>query len=150
VNPVCEGSNIQINASGSNYTSLQWQINTGGGWTDITDEVPYLGARSQQLNIMSVPQSFNGYRYRLALITSCAVEYTDEVTLDINSNPVISFAEDPVLACGGEDIILDGNPSGGSGVFTNHRWTGDVGPLSSYVTENPVFKTLVPGDYLLT
>ncbi|MDX9812233.1 MAG: PKD domain-containing protein [Bacteroidales bacterium] len=149
VDPICEGGNIQLNASGTNYTSLQWQVNTGGVWTDVTDEAPYLGARSQQLNIMNVPLSYDGYRYRLAFITSCAVVYTDEVALTINANPVVSFTEDPVFACGGEDNILNGNPSGGSGVFTSHRWTGDVGPLSSYVDANPVFNTLVPGDYYL-
>ncbi len=148
--PVCENSNIMMTGNGTGFTSLQWQVNISGTWTDITDDLTYLGARSQQLNIMGAPLSFNGNQYRLALITSCATVYTDVVTLTVNANPTVNFLEDPVFACGGVDEIIDGNPAGGSGIYTRHRWTGDVGPLNNYTVQAPVFNSLIPGDYNLT
>ena len=147
---ICENVSTTFIANGTGYTSLQWQVNTGSGWTNITDDATYLGAATQQLAIMNAPVSMNGYRFRLALYTTCSTTYTNEAALTVNPNPVVDFsAIDPVAACGGVPLVLNGNPSGGSGVWSQHRWTGDVGPLNSYTVQSPSFTSYITGSYNL-
>ncbi|MBE0668395.1 MAG: PKD domain-containing protein, partial [Bacteroidales bacterium] len=53
------------------------------------------------------------------------------------------------FVCGGVPTQLHGNPAGGSGSYLIHRWYGDIGPLSQFNTEDPVFNTVTPGYYRL-
>ncbi len=68
----------------------------------------------------------------------------------VGVNPVVAnILPDPAEACAGQDLILYGNPSGGTGNYVTNLWTGDTGPLSSTNTENTTFNTNVLGTYNL-
>ncbi|HLP71739.1 MAG TPA: PKD domain-containing protein [Bacteroidales bacterium] len=156
INPVnkaiCDGGGpIVFSASGSGQIdSLRWQVFSGGTWKDVHDDAVYSGSSSQQLTLMTIPLTFNGNLYRMAIKAKCITVYTNTALLTVNSNPVVNFAGvDPVKACGGVPVTLHGNPTGGSGTYTQHLWTGDVGPLSNYYIEGPVFKTLMASSYML-
>ncbi len=148
---ICEDASTSFIANGSGYVTLKWQVSTNGGttWTDISDDATYVGSVTNQLSIANAPVTFNGYRYRLALIGACTTVNTNDVTLTVNANPVVSFAAD-TNACGGVNLVLDGNPTGGTLPYATHRWTGDVGPLSSYTVQKPTFNSLITGTYNLT
>ena len=45
--------------------------------------------------------------------------------------------------------MLDGNPAGGSGVYTNHKWGGDVLHLDGVNAQTAEFNTNVKGEYNL-
>jgi large repetitive protein len=47
--------------SGGNY---QWQVNTGSGFTNITDNANYTGSNTASLQLSSIPSSWYGYTYR--------------------------------------------------------------------------------------
>lgn len=150
---VCaDGGPISFLSYGSGLIdSIRWQVNTGSGWTDIYDNVSYTGAATQQLALWNVPAGFNGYRYRLALKARCTDVYSNEAVLTVNPKPVVDFsAIDPLDVCGGTAVALNGNPTGGSGIYTQHRWTGDLGPLSSFIVQSPTFQTTIGGTYNLT
>lgn len=53
-------------------------------------------------------------------------------------------------ACTAVDLPLNGNPSGGTGTYVSHLWTGDIGDLSATNVENPTFNSAAPGTYNLT
>ncbi|MFZ2339144.1 MAG: PKD domain-containing protein [Bacteroidales bacterium] len=147
---LCDGGNTSFQANGRGYLSMHWQVYTGGVWTDLTEDAVYLGTGSQMLNIVGVTNDMNGNQFRLALTGSCMTVYSDPATLVVNGNPVVDFtAVDPVPACGGVPVTLDGNPSGGSGTYTGHNWTGDIGPLNNYYTQTPEFNAMMAGDYSL-
>jgi PKD repeat protein len=131
--------------------SLRWQVNPGGAgvWTDIYDDANYSGTTTQQLSIVNIPLAFNTNQYRLGLKAFCDTVYTNAATLTVNSNPVVNFASDTILACGGVTIPIDPDPSGGSGSWSQHVWTGDIGALSNYFVEVPNFRSLIPGPYNL-
>ncbi|MCD4653475.1 hypothetical protein K8T06_06030 [bacterium] len=79
---------------------------------------------------------------------------SDSLTIEVYPHPNINILSNGIPAasdwfCISESASLDGNPSGGSGTYTNHEWTGDPGLLSSYSIQNPTFQTSVPGDYTL-
>jgi PKD repeat protein len=147
---ICENANTSFIGNGSGYTGMKWQVSTNGGgsWTDISLSDPqYLGAGTNQLSILNTPVSLNGNKYSLALIGACTTINTNAVTLTVNPNPVVAFAAD-INACGGIPVVIDGNPTGGTGPYT-HLWTGDVGPLNNYVVQSPTFKSLITGTYNL-
>ena len=157
-NPVdaalCDGAGlISFTGSGTGLIdSLRWQVSVDGvTWNDIYDNSVYSGTMSQQLTIIDVPISYNGYRYRLSFKAICSTVYTSAATLTVNANPVVDFSlVDPIAACGGVATVIDGNPTGGSGVYVQHTWTGDVGPLSNYFVQSPTFLTSIAGSYNLT
>ena len=137
-----------VNASGPGIT-YQWQFNDGSGWVNLADNATYSGSKSQQLRVSNTPLSAAG-QIRAAVIAECLTVYSDVVDLIVNENPVVDFSSiDPLLVCGGVDNLLDGNPSGGSGVYDNHLWTGQVGPLDRFDIQTPVFNTRVSGTFSL-
>jgi hypothetical protein len=146
----CANGSVSFLGNGTGYNSLQWQVFAGGVWTNLADDATYIGSGTQQLSIINAPVSLNGNQYRLALISACTTTYTNAVALTVNANPVVDFsAVSPIAACGGVPVVINGNPSGGSGIYAQHRWTGDVGPLNSYTVQSPTFNSLIQGSYNL-
>lgn len=74
VNATCPNTSISYLSEiyGSGY---QWQVNTGSGFTNISDNLIYQGTNNQQLNLVNPPTTMYDYQYR------CVVNGTT------NSNP---------------------------------------------------------------
>jgi PKD repeat protein len=148
----CDGTGpVVFSANGSGVIdSLRWQVFSGGVWSDVHDNTIYSGSSSQQLTLSSVPIALNGNLYRLALKAKCVTVNTGSATLTVNPNPVVNFsAVDPIHACGNVPLVINGNPTGGSGIWSSHLWTGDIGPLNSYFVQSPTFTTQIAGTYAL-
>ena len=156
LNPVnkatCDGTGpIVFSSNGSGaIDSLRWQVFSAGVWSDVHDNAIYSGASSQQLTISNTPVILNGNQYRLALKAKCTIVNTSSATLTVHTNPVVNFSVlDPINACGGVPLVINGNPTGGSGTWSSHLWTGDVGPLNNYFVQSPTFMSPVAGTYAL-
>jgi PKD repeat protein len=156
LNPVnksaCDGTGpLVFTGNGSGIIdSLRWQVFSGGVWSDIIDNAVYSGTASQQLTLVTVPLALNGNQYRLALKAKCTTVYTTGATLTVNPNPVVNFsAVDPIHACGNVPLVINGNPTGGSGIWATHLWTGDIGPLNNYFIQSPTFNSQIAGTYAL-
>ncbi len=149
---VCDGTGpVVFTANGSGLIdSLRWQVFSGGIWSDVHDNAIYGGSASQQLTLFTAPVGLSGNQYRLALKAKCTTVNTTGATLTVNPNPVVNFsAVDPIHACGNVPIVINGNPSGGTGTWSTHLWTGDVGPLTNYFIQSPTFNSQIAGTYLL-
>jgi gliding motility-associated-like protein len=60
----------------------------------------------------------------------------------------IEFANPVVNVCQGTQVVLDPDPSGGSGVYITHQWSGDrTDLLSATNVESPSFNAVAPGVY---
>jgi Concanavalin A-like lectin/glucanases superfamily/Secretion system C-terminal sorting domain/Calx-beta domain len=86
---ICVGTNttFTVAATGGSLT-YQWQVNTGSGFTDISNGGIYSGATSAILTLTSVPIGNNGYTYQ-CLVNACATSNT--ATLTVNSFPNASI-----------------------------------------------------------
>ncbi|HEX2970336.1 MAG TPA: PKD domain-containing protein, partial [Bacteroidales bacterium] len=155
LNPVpkaicAEAGMVYFTANGSgSVDEMRWQVNNAGTWTDIADDAVYSGTNTPQLTFINPPASLNGREYRLMLRAACNEVPTNAATLTVYTNPVVSFATDPLTNCGGAALTMAPVITGGSGTWATHTWTGDVGPLNRYDVQGPVFKTLITGAYSL-
>lgn len=55
------GSKILV--ASSSGTTFQWQVNTGSGFVNITDNANYTGATDDTLRLNNIPSSWYGYQY---------------------------------------------------------------------------------------
>jgi PKD repeat protein len=156
LNPVdkatCDGTGpVMFTANGTGIIdSLRWEVFSGGVWSDVHDNAIYGGSTSQQLTVSNVPIALNGNQYRLALKAKCITINSTGATLTVNPNPVVDFsAVNPIHACGTVPLIINGNPTDGSGIWSTHLWTGDIGPLNNYFVQSPTFTSQIAGTYAL-
>ncbi len=70
---------------------------------------------------------------------------TNKIT--VNPNPTAVISPDPAQLCEDDDLILDGNPSGGTPPYT-HAWTGaGASFLSATNVQSPTFNSPNPGMF---
>lgn len=60
---LCPGTNT-IFTSEITGSSYRWQVNTGSGFTNISNNIYYSGATTVSLQLTNAPSSFYGYQYR--------------------------------------------------------------------------------------
>jgi gliding motility-associated-like protein len=107
-------------------------------------------------NPTSVTVNSTGLISAIASGTSI-ITYTDingcssSETVVVNSNPTVSISPSPALVCAGDDLEMNGSPSGGSGIYTTHLWSNTgSSSLSTTNIVNPTFNNGVAGPYTLT
>jgi hypothetical protein len=60
---VCPGSNVSLTEATSG-TTYQWQEDNGSGFADIVNSPNYAGATTNTLQLIGLPTSYTGYKYR--------------------------------------------------------------------------------------
>ncbi len=60
---LCPSGNSTLSA-GSTGASYQWQVNTGGGFANISNNANYSGATTATLSLTNIPSTWYGYQYR--------------------------------------------------------------------------------------
>jgi hypothetical protein len=59
------GQNASFTVAGTDYTSVQWQVNSGSGWSNIS------GANSTTYTLTKPAVSMTGRQYRAVLTSDC-------------------------------------------------------------------------------
>src|SRR5690606_35864406 len=68
----CVGGNATYTVAVTGTSPVfQWQVNTGSGFTDITNAAPYSGTNTATLTITNITAAMNGYQYRVVLSNTC-------------------------------------------------------------------------------
>ena len=81
----------------------------------------------------------------------CGNTNTCTQTVRVRASPRASISPDPAQVYAKVGLPLDGNPTGGSGTYTAHAWTGlGATHLSATNIENPLFTADALGSYPLT
>ena len=84
--------------------TFQWQLNTGTGWSNLSDLGIYSGTTTDSVILTGITLSLNNYGFR-CLVNSCNMDTTDLATLTVVAN----FGVSEVV----EDIIVSPNPTSG-------------------------------------
>lgn len=90
--PACELKNTTITLASSFVDSYQWQLFSGGIWTNITNNATYSGSVSNTLTISNLSYAMNGFRYRVQLQkngNSCGL-ISDEAILTVYALPTLN------------------------------------------------------------
>lgn len=80
IEPVCVGSNIVFNAAVS-PSAKQWQVNTGSGYTNISNGGFYAGVNTSTLQISGALPAMTGYRYRCVYTSATESTVSEEFIL---------------------------------------------------------------------
>ncbi|MGM8361113.1 T9SS type B sorting domain-containing protein [Flavobacterium sp. ARAG 55.4] len=91
--PACINQNTFITLTDNGGMSYQWQISIDGiNWNNLTNDITYHGVATNKLNITSVSQTMNGYKYRVQLTktgNSCGL-ISNETQLTVYNLPVLN------------------------------------------------------------
>ncbi|MBA0883736.1 T9SS type B sorting domain-containing protein [Flavobacterium undicola] len=93
VPPTCLNQNTSITISDNGGNSYQWQVSVNGTiWNNLTNNGSYSGVTSNKLNINTVSQTMNGYKYRVVLnkIGNTCGLISNETTLTILALPIVN------------------------------------------------------------
>ena len=80
----------------------QWQVSTDNGvsYNNVTNGGVYAGATTNTLTLTAVPNTYNGYRYRLNITGTCtASTNSNAVTLTVNSPLTPTVVPNPAVSC---------------------------------------------------
>lgn len=88
---VCAGVNTSYSVTTAGATTWQWEVNTGSGFTTITNNATYSGATTQTLTISGVTTGMNGYIYRCTAADGACNTLSSTATLSVSA-PVMTLA----------------------------------------------------------
>ncbi|MFC4815508.1 T9SS type A sorting domain-containing protein [Flavobacterium sp. GCM10023249] len=126
---ICNNANTTFAVTATGATGYQWQVNTGSGFTDITNGGVYSTATTNTLTITGATSGMSGYLYR-------CVTYNGPLTCFTNSNsatltisvPSLTNASQTNIACNG----------GSNGAAQVNAATGGIGPYTyNWTPGNP-------------
>jgi uncharacterized repeat protein (TIGR01451 family) len=139
--PACVGGDVQftgVASLGVEPYSYSW---SGPNGFSSSDQDPLL---------TNVTMSANG-TYTLTVTDDQTCVGNDTTTVTVNVNPTAGITPEPAEVCELVGLSLHGNPSGGSGTYTTHAWTGaGAAYLDNTGIEEPVFTCGTAGTYSLT
>ncbi|TCJ16551.1 T9SS type A sorting domain-containing protein [Flaviaesturariibacter flavus] len=89
------GNTASITAAAANASGVVWQVNTGSGFSTITDGGNYSGATTSTLSISGTTLTMNGYQYRAVYTGTapCTTAVSNAATLSVFPTPGTVFAE---------------------------------------------------------
>ncbi len=104
----CVGDDVILTASadGSTPMAIQWQLNEGSGFGDISD------ATESSLTIPAVTLAFDGNEYRVLFRNDCGVSTSTIALLTVNTLPTISRHPEDAEACVGDEAVFRSNAEG--------------------------------------
>ena len=100
---LCPGSNGTFAVVTLNTSTFQWQVNTGSGFSNLTDNANYNGVNTSVLQLTNITASMNGYQFRCLFANDCAPLVSEVTSLAVSSavTPAISITSPPDPLCKG-------------------------------------------------
>ncbi|HEX8517709.1 MAG TPA: PKD domain-containing protein [Bacteroidia bacterium] len=149
---VCNGNpaSFSVTATGVGLT-YQWQVNTGGGFVNVSNGIVYSGVTTSNLAISAASVSMNGNLYRCIVTSpSCGgstISASAVLTVSPSTGASISISANPSNnVCTGVNVIFTAVPVNG-GTTPAYQWKlngANVGVNSSTYSN----ASLVSGDVI--
>jgi gliding motility-associated-like protein len=118
--PVCPGEDVQIAVEVENEINIQWQVNTGNGWSNVFNSGTYSGSTEETLSINNIPVSLQNALYRAEVNSTCGVPvFSEEALLFLNGIPALLASPFSQVACSGGAVNFQ-TVAQGEGI--NFQW----------------------------
>ncbi|UUV21341.1 choice-of-anchor L domain-containing protein [Paenimyroides aestuarii] len=132
---VCLNNNATINVNAVNGVGYQWQVDTGSGFTNLSNNTVYSGVTTNSLTISNVTNSLNGYTYKVIVKSNCLNDLaSNAVTLTV-SQVKGSLTQTNVLCFGESNGSATVSGNGGlapySYLWSNNATTAAISGLSA-------------------
>jgi gliding motility-associated-like protein len=138
---VCGQADTSFTINAANVSTYLWQINTGAGWNDITNNGIYSGSASSRLKITGADTSMNSYQYRCILTNSCGNLFSSTATLyvTIPLSPAVIIATPSDTVCSGNNTTFSATSMNG-GSFPLYQWkkNGVIVAIGNTYTSNSI------------
>jgi hypothetical protein len=95
--PPVAGTRLPAIITGAAY---QWQVNTGNGFADISDNANYNATKTASLQLINIPTSWYGYKYRCIVDGSYSRIYQLQFVANFNGNVSTAWETPGNWACG--------------------------------------------------
>jgi len=116
---ICESASTSFTVAATGATSYQWQVNTGSGFVDLTNTLPYSGVTTATLTITNASAALTGYQYRCVL-GSCGTPVNSNAAILTISVPVsITVQPASVTLCQGAAHTLSVTTTG---TVSSYQW----------------------------
>lgn len=97
---VCAGSNTSFTTSATGTgLGYQWQVNTGSGFSNLSNAGVYSNVTTPTLNITGALTTMNGYQYQCVITSTCGTLVTTPRTLTVNALPFIIIGPSSSVVC---------------------------------------------------
>ncbi|RYD54745.1 MAG: T9SS type A sorting domain-containing protein, partial [Sphingobacteriales bacterium] len=122
---ICDGTSASfaVATSGTGLT-YQWQVNTGSGYSNVTDNTTYSGATTATLNIAGANTTMNGYLYRCTIANTCATQSSNAATLTIHTTLAVTASPTSQTICEGANTTFSVTNTGIGGTY---QWQVNTG-----------------------
>ncbi|MBI5372863.1 MAG: gliding motility-associated C-terminal domain-containing protein [Sphingobacteriales bacterium] len=145
---ICVSGNASFSVTAGNALSYQWQMNSGPGWTNITDNAMYAGALTNNLTVTGITTAMNNYLYRCMVSNSCGPVYTSTAILLVNTPalPSVNITANVNNICAGTSVLFIASVLNG-GTAPVYQWRKNglpVGANNNTYSDN----ALVNGDII--
>ena len=113
-------------------------MNTGNGFTLLTNGVVYSGATTGTLTITDATSNFNGYEYEAVFTNSAGALTSNAATLTVNLAPTVTTQPSATLAQAGGNAVFIAAATGSP--TPTVQWMVNTGTGSGFtnVTDGPI------------
>ena len=137
---VCALSTTTFSITANNTTGYQWQVNTGSGFSHISNGGIYSGATTTTLTLTGITAGMSGYQYRC--VASGSGTATSNAGILMVSSISASTSQTNIACNGGSTGAASVTPSGGISPYT-YVWSPSGGTAV-------VATGLAAGAYMVT
>jgi gliding motility-associated-like protein len=152
---ICEGSDayFEVKARGRGTLTYQWQVDTGSGFTDISDAGVYSGTSTRRLDITGAPYSMNGFRYRVVIRDGQGhPNISNSALLTVNKIPIATATPTTQDECPGvpfQTIVL-GTSNDVTGTTFAYSYIKPAGITSQLPLSGPATGDVINGTFTNT
>ncbi|MFH6937527.1 MBG domain-containing protein [Flavobacterium sp. FlaQc-30] len=127
---ICAGANTTFSVAASNATAYQWQVNTGSGFTNVSNGAPYSGATTATLTITGATAAMNGYIYRAVATGLCTPAATSNIAALTVNHINVALTKVDVKCYGDLTGQATATATNGTGSYT-YSWSPSGGTAAT-------------------
>jgi gliding motility-associated-like protein len=133
---LCDKGNTSFSIKATDHSSSLWQVNTGSGWINLTNNANYAGTGTDSLIISNVNTTMNNYQFRCMVVNRCDTLFSFASALVVFSLPSAFLPADTSICTNGGSLTINALPG-----FTKYLWYNSSMNSSITITN--------PGTYWL-